>query len=86
MNIFQLLFGFSGRINRAKFWVAVLVYVVVFFGGMMIATAAGWILQLTGSYHSLFVLAGCAYLLALLVIHLLVPRLEPARIGEEARA
>jgi ACS family hexuronate transporter-like MFS transporter len=54
-------------------------------GGMMIATTAGWILHLTGSYHSLFVLAGCTYLLALLVIHLLVPRLEPARIGEEAR-
>jgi hypothetical protein len=32
------------------------------------------------------VLAGCAYLLALLVIHLIVPRLEPARIGDEARA
>ena len=55
-------------------------------GGMAIATAAGWILHLTGSYHSLFVLAGCMYLLALLVIHLLVPRLEPARIGEEAKA
>jgi ACS family hexuronate transporter-like MFS transporter len=55
-------------------------------GGMLIATAAGWILQLTGSYHSLFVLAGCAYLLALLVIHLIVPRLEPARIGEEVKA
>jgi ACS family hexuronate transporter-like MFS transporter len=53
---------------------------------MMIATAAGWILQLTGSYHSLFVLVGCAYLLALLVIHLIVPRLEPARIGEGAGA
>jgi ACS family hexuronate transporter-like MFS transporter len=55
-------------------------------GGMLIATAAGWILQLTGSYHSLFVLAGCAYLLAVLVIHLIVPRLEPARIGEEVKA
>jgi len=55
-------------------------------GGMLIATAAGWILQLTGSYHSLFVLAGCAYLLALLVIHLIVPRLEPAKIAEGAGA
>jgi uncharacterized membrane protein YhaH (DUF805 family) len=25
----NLLFGFSGRINRAKFWIAVLVYVIV---------------------------------------------------------
>jgi ACS family hexuronate transporter-like MFS transporter len=55
-------------------------------GGMMIATTAGWILHLTGSYHSLFVLAGCTYLLALLVVHLLAPQLEPARIGEEGKA
>ena len=54
-------------------------------GGMLIATATGWILQLTGSYHVLFVLAGCTYLAALVVIHLLVPRLEPARL-EEAKA
>jgi ACS family hexuronate transporter-like MFS transporter len=49
-------------------------------GGMLIATATGWILQLTGSYYVLFVLAGCMYLTALLVIHLIVPRLEPAPI------
>jgi ACS family hexuronate transporter-like MFS transporter len=47
-------------------------------GGMLIATATGWILQLTGSYYTLFVLAGCTYLAALGLIHLLVPRLEPA--------
>ena len=29
MNLGHLFFGFSGRINRAKFWIAVLVYVVV---------------------------------------------------------
>jgi ACS family hexuronate transporter-like MFS transporter len=52
-------------------------------GGMLIATATGWILHFTGSYHVLFVLAGCTYLAALLVIHLIVPRLEPARLGEE---
>ena len=34
-------------------------------GGMLIATAAGWILQLTGSYYVVFVLAGCTYLAAL---------------------
>jgi ACS family hexuronate transporter-like MFS transporter len=36
-----------------------------------------------GSYIIVFVMAGSAYLLALLVIHLLVPRLEPARIIDE---
>jgi ACS family hexuronate transporter-like MFS transporter len=49
-------------------------------GGMLIATATGWILQLTGSYQLIFVIAGTTYLLALLVIHLLNPRLEPARL------
>jgi ACS family hexuronate transporter-like MFS transporter len=53
-------------------------------GGMLIATATGWILQLTGSYHLIFVIAGTAYLAALVVIHLLNPRLEPARIAEGA--
>ena len=34
----------------------------------------------TGSYVPVFVMAGFAYLAALLVIHLLVPRLEPANL------
>ncbi|HYV63007.1 MAG TPA: MFS transporter, partial [Bryobacteraceae bacterium] len=46
--------------------------------GMLIATFTGFLLQFTGSYVPLFVMAGSAYLLALLVIHLLFPRLEPA--------
>jgi ACS family hexuronate transporter-like MFS transporter len=49
-------------------------------GGMVVATAAGFILQATGSYWTLFVIAGSAYLLALGVFHLLVPRLEPAKL------
>jgi uncharacterized membrane protein YhaH (DUF805 family) len=28
MNLFTLLFGFRGRINRAKYWLAVLIYVI----------------------------------------------------------
>lgn len=46
-------------------------------GGMIIATAAGYLLESTGSYLSLFVLASCSYLLALLVVHLLAPKLAP---------
>jgi ACS family hexuronate transporter-like MFS transporter len=42
-------------------------------GGMLIATAAGFILQFTGSYFSLFIFAGLVYLVALFAIHLLVP-------------
>ncbi len=47
-------------------------------GGMLISLVVGEILQRTGSYVPVFILAGSAYLLALLVIHLLVPRLQPA--------
>lgn len=46
-------------------------------GGMLIATAAGFILQFTGSYLSLFIVAGTVYLLALLIIQILVPKIEP---------
>ncbi|MGC0771707.1 MAG: MFS transporter [Candidatus Acidiferrum sp.] len=49
-------------------------------GGFFIATLVGHVLQWTGSYMIPFVIAGSAYLLALAVIHLLSPRLEPARL------
>lgn len=45
-------------------------------GGMAIATFTGWVLQLTGSYVPMFGIAGSAYLLALMGIHLLTPTLE----------
>jgi ACS family hexuronate transporter-like MFS transporter len=46
-------------------------------GGMFISKFAGWTLETTGSYVPLLLFAGGAYLLALLVIHLLTPRLTP---------
>lgn len=49
-------------------------------GGMLIATFTGFLLQTTGSYLPVFLMAGSAYLLALLVVHLLAPRLEPAQL------
>jgi ACS family hexuronate transporter-like MFS transporter len=49
-------------------------------GGMLLAKYAGWVLERLGSFKPLFAYAGCAYLLALLVVHLLSPRLAPARI------
>lgn len=45
-------------------------------GGMLFAKYVGAILQTTGSYYSLFIVAGSVYLLAVLVIHLLSPKLE----------
>lgn len=50
-------------------------------GGFFIATVVGHVLQWTGSYMVPFVIAGCAYLLALAMIQILAPRLEPARIN-----
>jgi MFS transporter, ACS family, hexuronate transporter len=49
-------------------------------GGIFIAGATGYVLQFTGSYHTVFFLAGIAYLVALAVIHLLAPKLEPAKV------
>ena len=49
-------------------------------GGLFIATVVGHVLQWTGSYKIPFAMAGCAYVVALGVIHVLAPRLEPARI------
>jgi MFS transporter, ACS family, hexuronate transporter len=51
-------------------------------GGMFISQVVGYILQTTGSYVPIFAIAASAYLVALLVIHLLAPKLEPAKLGE----
>lgn len=51
-------------------------------GGMILATAAGYILEFTGSYLSLFVISGSAYLIALAVFHFLVPTIETVRVPE----
>lgn len=45
-------------------------------GGMLMAKYAGYILQTFGSYTPIFVVAACAYLIALLVVHLINPRYE----------
>ena len=49
-------------------------------GGMLIAKVVAYFLQWTGSYRVPFLMAGSAYLLALAVVHLLAPGLEPARL------
>lgn len=50
-------------------------------GGMLIAKLTAYLLEMTGSYVPVFLIAGSAYLLALAVVHLLVPRLEPAKLN-----
>lgn len=54
------------------------------FGGscamVLFGTFVGCVLKLThNNYVPVFILAGSAYLVAILVIHLLVPNLEPVR-------
>jgi ACS family hexuronate transporter-like MFS transporter len=50
-------------------------------GGMLISKVVGYILQWTGSYVPIFIIAGSAYLFALLIIHLLAPKLEPVDVN-----
>src|SRR3954464_11071666 len=50
-------------------------------GGMLIAKITGYILQTTGSYLPIFVIAGITYLVTLAVVHALSPRLEPVRLA-----
>jgi MFS transporter, ACS family, hexuronate transporter len=52
-------------------------------GGMFIATAAGFILQLTGSYVYLFIICGSAYLIAFALMHFIVPNLDKAQVNFE---
>ncbi len=44
-------------------------------GGMMMSKFTGYILETTGSYTPIFAVAGSTYLIAVIVIHLLSPRL-----------
>jgi ACS family hexuronate transporter-like MFS transporter len=49
-------------------------------GGMLISTLVGLVLQTTGSYVPVFVIAGSAYLLALATVHGLSRQLQPVQI------
>jgi ACS family hexuronate transporter-like MFS transporter len=49
-------------------------------GAMLIAAFTGFLLQWTGSYVPVFIMAGSAYMVALAAIHFLVPKLEAAEL------
>jgi ACS family hexuronate transporter-like MFS transporter len=50
-------------------------------GGAVVSPAIGYWLDFShGAYMPLFITAGTLYLIALGIIHLLVPRLEPSTI------
>jgi len=50
-------------------------------GGMIMSQYAGWVLDRLGTYTPIFIVAGSAYLIALLLIHLLSPQLARVRIA-----
>jgi ACS family hexuronate transporter-like MFS transporter len=49
-------------------------------GGMAMAKYAGWVLDTIGTYTPIFIIAASAYLLALGVVHLLSPKMEPVKL------
>jgi ACS family hexuronate transporter-like MFS transporter len=51
---------------------------------MLLAFVIGEVLTRTGSYAILWFLAGGAYLLALLVVHILAPRMVPVTMDQIA--
>ena len=52
------------------------------FGGMLMATLVGHVLEKSGSFGVPFVIGSVAYLVALAIIQLLAPRLHPPRLPE----
>lgn len=50
------------------------------FGGMVFSKYIGNVLDSIGTYAPIFLVAGSAYLIALLVVHLLTPKMEPVKI------
>ena len=48
-------------------------------GGMLMASATGHLLEATGSYRILFVIAASMYGIALIIIHLLVPNIDAVK-------
>ncbi|MCX6631369.1 MAG: MFS transporter [Candidatus Solibacter sp.] len=48
-------------------------------GGMLVSSAVGFVLQVSGSYLTIFALASFSYLVGLSIIHLMAPRLETVK-------
>ena len=54
-------------------------------GGMLVSTAAGFLLEATGSYVPVFVWAGLSYLVVLGLLQLMIPRIQPMVLGSNSR-
>lgn len=49
-------------------------------GGMFIAKVVGYVLDATGSYVPVFIIAGSAYLIALVLFHWITPKMQQVNI------
>jgi MFS transporter, ACS family, hexuronate transporter len=49
-------------------------------GGMLMAKYTGYVLDKLGTYTPMFIIAASAYLIGLLIVHLLSPRLQPIEV------
>jgi ACS family hexuronate transporter-like MFS transporter len=52
-------------------------------GGFFMNLGAGWLRQNQGSYVTMFTIAAFAYWVALFIMHILAPRLEPVQLDED---
>ncbi|HKV37580.1 MAG TPA: MFS transporter [Blastocatellia bacterium] len=56
-------------------------------GGVLFSTTAGFVLKHNhANYAPIFITCGSLYLVALLIVHLIVPRLEPAAVDGDGQA
>lgn len=65
-KLFQLLFGFSGRINRAKYWFAVVIFSVTMLIVLIVFSFAAWIVGDITFGLLFFVIAVIVYTLLLI--------------------
>jgi MFS transporter, ACS family, hexuronate transporter len=52
-------------------------------GGLIMNVSTGWLKEWTGNYIAMFAVASAVYIVALAIIHSLVPRLEPVVMNDE---
>jgi uncharacterized membrane protein YhaH (DUF805 family) len=52
-------------------------------GGLLFSNYVGKELERLGGYQTIFLVAGTTYLLALLLVHIITPKLAPARLGRD---
>jgi ACS family hexuronate transporter-like MFS transporter len=50
-------------------------------GGLIMNVSTGWLKDWTGNYIAMFAVASAVYVIALLVVHVLAPRLEPVDVA-----